>query len=67
MLTSKVCQQQYIGSTMTKFRPRFNQYKSNIKLYGEGRRWFFREKLIEHFHSQNHDRTHTIEKWLSKL
>ena len=52
---------------MTKFGPRFNQYKSNIKLYGEGRRWFFREKLIEHFHSQNHDRTHTIEKWLSKL
>ena len=27
----------------------FNQYKSNLKLYGEGRRGFFQEMLTEHF------------------
>ena len=30
----------------------------NIKLYREGRRGFVQEKLIEHFYSQNHHRTH---------
>ena len=43
---------------MTKFRLRFNQYKSNIKLYGEGRRNFKQEKLIEHFYSENHNGNH---------
>ena len=33
---------------MARFRIRFNQYKSNIKLNGEGRRGFKQEKLIEH-------------------
>ena len=37
LLTCKICAKQYTGSTITKFRSRFNQYKSNIKLYGEGR------------------------------
>ena len=35
LLTCKRCRKQYVGSTVTKFRLRFNQYKSNIKLYGE--------------------------------
>ena len=34
------CLRQSPCSTITKFRLRFNQYKSNIKLYGEGRRNF---------------------------
>ena len=34
---------------MARFRIRFNQYKSNIKLNGEGRRGFKQEKLIENF------------------
>ena len=34
------CLRQLPCSTITKFRLRFNQYKSNIKLYGEGRRNF---------------------------
>ena len=58
LLTCKICAKQYTGSTITKFRSRFNQYKSNIKLYGEGRRYFVHEKLIEHFYSQNHHGTH---------
>ena len=55
LITCKVCKKQYTGSTVKKFRARFNQYKSNLNLYGEGRREFFQEKLIEYFfnHGQN--------------
>ena len=35
--------------------PQFNQYKSDLKLYCEGRRGFFREKLIEHFFNHSHN------------
>ena len=35
----------------------FNQYKSNIKLTGEGDRGFKQEKLIEHFFLLGHNRT----------
>ena len=58
LLTCKVCAKQYTGSTITKFRSRFNQYKMNIKLYGARRRGFVQEKLIEHFYSQDHHGTH---------
>ena len=34
---------------MARFRLRFNQYKSNIKLNGEGRHGFKQEKSTEHF------------------
>ena len=40
---------------MRNFRLRFSQYKSTIKLYGEGRRNSKQEKLIEHFYSENHN------------
>ena len=43
---------------MTKFRLRFNQCKSNIKLYREGRSGFKQEKLIEHFFLCSHNGTH---------
>ena len=58
LLTCKRCRKQYVGSTVTKFHLRFNQYKSNIKLYGEGKRGFKQEKLIEHFFCPNHNGTH---------
>ena len=35
LLTCKWCRKQYVGSSDRKFRLRFNQYNSNIKLYGE--------------------------------
>ena len=54
LITCKACRKHYTGSTVTKFRARFSQYKSNLKLHGEGRRGFFQEKLIEHFF--NHGR-----------
>ena len=37
LITCKVCKKQYTGSTITKFRVPFNQCKSNLKLFGEGR------------------------------
>ena len=43
---------------MSRIRLRFNQYKSNIKLNGEGRRGFKKEKLIEHFLLLSHNGTH---------
>ena len=47
-----------MGSTITTFRKRFNQYKSNIKLYSEGRRDMMQEKLISHFFTDKHHRTY---------
>ena len=43
---------------MTMFRLRFNQYKSNIKLYGERRRGFKQEKLIDYFFLCSHNGAH---------
>ena len=40
LLNCRICKKQYTGSAVTKFRQRFNQYKSNLKLHGEGRRDF---------------------------
>ena len=42
---------------MTRFRIRFNQYKSNIILNGEGSRGFNQEKLIENFFLLSHNGT----------
>ena len=53
LLTCKICEKQYVGSTVTKFRSRFNQYKSNINLYGKGQSGFMQETLIEHFFQIN--------------
>ena len=58
LLTCRIWKKQYTGSTITKFRQRFNQYKSNLKSYGEGRRDFKHIKLLEHFYSHNHHGTH---------
>ena len=54
LLTCKTCLKQYVGSTLTMFRLRFNQCKSNIKLYEERRRGFKQGKLIEHFFLCSH-------------
>ena len=55
LITCKVCKKQYTGSTVTKFRARFSQYKSNLKLYREGRRGFFQEEQIEHLFNHGHN------------
>ena len=43
---------------MARFRLRFNQYKSSVKLNGEGRRGFKQEKSIENFFLCSHNGTH---------
>ena len=58
LLTFKICEKQYVGSTATKFRRRFNQYKSNIYLYWKGQRGFMQESLIKHFFSNKHNGSH---------
>ena len=58
LLTCRICKKQYTGSTITRFRERFNQYKSNLKLYGEGRRDFKQKKLLEHFCNHDNHGTH---------
>ena len=54
-----ICDKQYVGSTTTKFRLRFNQYKSNMTKYLKGQRGakVKQEKLFEQFCTENHDRT----------
>ena len=60
LLTCRICKKQYTDSTITRFRERFNQYKSNLKLYGEGQRDFKQKKLLEHFYSHDHHGTHSM-------
>ena len=40
---------------MVRIRLRFTQYKSNIKLNGEGKCGFMQEELIEHFFLLSHN------------
>ena len=58
LLTCRICKKQYTGSTITRSREQFILYKSNLKLYGEGRRDFKQKTLLEHFYSHDHHRTH---------
>ena len=48
----------YVEFTVARFRLRFNQCKSNIKLNGGRRRRFKQEKLIEYFFLFSHNGTH---------
>ena len=59
LFTCMICDKQYVGSTTTKFRLRFNQYKSNMTKYLKGQHGakVKQEKLFEHFCTENHDRT----------
>ena len=55
-LTScKVCGQQYTGTTVTRFRERFNQYKSNVNLSSQEVRGLMQEKMISQFLTANHN------------
>ena len=56
LLLCKHCLKQYVGSTITKFRQRFNQYKSNMNVYREGRGDSLKQRfLIEHFFTEGHN------------
>ena len=58
LLTCRICQKQYVGSTTTKFRSRFNQNKSNFNLYGKGRRGFVQESFLENVFDSDYNGTH---------
>ena len=67
-LRCKVCKKQYIGSTITKFRERFNNYKSQFRKYFERKQKgnpnpgkdIAQASLFEHFCSQGH---HGMDDW----
>ena len=50
-----MCKKKHTGSTVPKFRARFNQYKSYVKSYGKDRKGFFQEKLTEYFFNHGHN------------
>ena len=61
LLTCKTCEKQYVGSTITKFRERYNNYKSKFRTYfwqrscgtlGQGKP-IEQAGLFEHFISHN--------------
>ena len=69
LITCKVCKKQYTGSTVTKFRARFNQYKSNLKLYGEGRTGLndtYKDMMVQNFCDPN-DQEKRQDFWMDKL
>ena len=50
LLTCKICEKQYVGSTVTKFRSR----SSNINLYGKDQRGFI--EIIDYCDPNNRER-----------
>ena len=55
-MTCKTCEKQYVGSTTTRFRERFNNYKAKFRLYYKRRKLGKLDKLdvpqaslFEHF------------------
>ena len=58
MLKRKGCRKQYVRSTISPFRKRFNQCKFNIKLYSDGSREMTQEKSVSHFLTGKHHGTH---------
>ena len=55
LISCKTYSRQYTGTRVTRFRKRFNQYKSNVNLYSQGVRGMMQEKIISHFLTENHN------------
>ena len=53
LLSDKISVEQYFGSAIPKFRLRFNQFKSKLKLYREVRTNFKEIRFLEHFDIDN--------------
>ena len=54
LITCKRCAKQYVGSTTTEFRKRFNNYKSSMNRYDKGQRGICGEHLYPHFFEEGH-------------
>ena len=52
--TRRLCRKQYVGSTITSFRYRFNNHKSSLARFGRGQRGICGEHLYSHFFSKGH-------------
>ena len=55
LITCRTCKKQYVGSTITRCRDRFNKYPAGVRNYGKGERGMPQEHLFEHFHSEGHN------------
>ena len=49
LISCTVCGSQYTGTTVARFRERFNHYKSNVNLYSQRVRGLMQEKMTSHF------------------
>ena len=54
LISCKKCGKQYVGSTITSFRYRFNNHKSSLTRFGRGQRGICGEHLYSHFFSKGH-------------
>ena len=54
MNAKNVVTKQYVGSTITSFRKRFNNHKSSLSRYGKGQRGMCGEHLYAHFWKEGH-------------
>ena len=55
LLTCKICSKQYVGSTITAFRTRFNNHRSSLSRYDhQGKRGICGQYLYFHFYSEAH-------------
>lgn len=55
LFTCQICKKQYVGSTITSFRARFNNHRSSLSRYGKGQRGICGQNLYAHFYSQGHN------------
>ena len=54
LITCRICYKQYVGSTTTPFRMRFNNYKSILIRFEKGQRGICGEHLYAHFFEEGH-------------
>lgn len=54
LVDCRKCGKQYVGCTITSFRTRFNNHKSSLNRYGEGKRNICGQQLYAHFYGEGH-------------
>ena len=55
LISCTKCGKNYVGSTITLFRKRFNNHKSSLVRYGKGQRGISGEHLYAHFYEEGHE------------
>ena len=54
LITCMKFDKQYVGSTVTAFRKRFNNHKSSLIRYGKGQKEICGKHLYSHFYTEGH-------------